>query len=109
MQAVIQAYNEGRIGRLRYITGSDKGYYAGYGLMNMGFHVISYLCRLTGRCRSIAASGVTGGHPVTPQDVVTSPSGNGHGCRREHHRDVAVRSQRRRDAPAAPFTPPTTP
>ena len=77
MEAVIQAHNEGRIGRLRYVTGSDKGYYAGYGLMNMGFHVIGYLVRLAGRCRSITASAVTGGHPVTPQDVVMSPSGMG--------------------------------
>ncbi|MBI1929469.1 Gfo/Idh/MocA family oxidoreductase, partial [Candidatus Poribacteria bacterium] len=41
MQATGRAFNEGKIGELRYIYGSGKGYYGGYGLMNIGTHMIN--------------------------------------------------------------------
>ncbi|MCY3722471.1 MAG: Gfo/Idh/MocA family oxidoreductase, partial [Candidatus Poribacteria bacterium] len=36
MQALSQAFDAGKIGDLRYMYGSGKGYYGGYGLMNIG-------------------------------------------------------------------------
>lgn len=77
MKAVWKAYQEGRIGELRYIQGSGKGYYAGYGLMNIGTHMLNNFFKFAGHCRSVSAVGLTDGHPITPRDVVPSPSGMG--------------------------------
>ncbi len=77
MQAVDRAVNEGRIGEIRYVYGSGKGYYGGYGLMNIGTHTINDIIRFTGHCRSVVAIGLTDGHRITPEDVVPSPSGMG--------------------------------
>ena len=57
--------------------GSGKGYYGGYGLMNVGTHLINNMLKFAGRCRSVVASALTDGHPITPRDVVPSPSGMG--------------------------------
>ena len=77
MGAVSRAFDEGRIGELRYIYGSGKGYYGGYGLMNVGTHMINNMLKFAGPCRSVVASALTDGHPITPRDVVPSPSGMG--------------------------------
>ena len=77
MQAIGRAFNEGKIGELRYIYGSGKGYYGGYGLMNIGTHMINDILKFGGPCRSVVAQTTTEGHPITPQDVVSSPSGMG--------------------------------
>ena len=77
MQAVAQAYGEGRIGQLRYISSSGKGYYGGYDLMNIGVHTLNYLLKLGGRCRSLVANALTNGQPIGPQDVIPAPMGMG--------------------------------
>jgi len=77
MQAIARAFNEGRIGNIRYIYGSGKGYYGGYGLMNIGTHTINNIIKFGGQCRSVVAAATTNGHPITPADVMTSPSGMG--------------------------------
>ena len=77
MRAVSKAFEQGRIGRLRYIHGSGKGYYGGYGLMNMGIHMLNNMIKIGGHCRSVAATATTDGHPITPDDVVPSPQGMG--------------------------------
>lgn len=80
MRAVRQAYEDGRIGELRYVTAGGKGYYGGYGLMNIGTHTINNILSLTGPCLQVSAHAVTGGHIVFPEDVVRSPSGMGTIC-----------------------------
>ena len=77
MRAMRAAIDEGRIGALRYINGSGKGYYGGYGLMNIGTHLLNNIIGLGGHCRSVTATAVTDGHPITPEDVVPSSSGMG--------------------------------
>lgn len=77
LQAVLLALQEGKIGRLRQIIGSGKGYYGGYGLMNIGTHSINAMLALTGPCRSVMADIRTNGLPIGPEDVVQSPSGMG--------------------------------
>lgn len=77
MQALSKAFNEGKIGELRYIYGSGKGYYGGYGLMCIGTHMLNNMLNFGNRCVSVVAQLTTGGNPVTPEDVVPSPSGMG--------------------------------
>tara|TARA_B100000809_G_scaffold223364_1_gene232858 strand:- start:767 stop:1909 length:1143 start_codon:yes stop_codon:yes gene_type:complete len=77
MQTLQYAVDEGKIGNIRYIYGSGKGYYGGYGLMNIGTHMINNMLRFGGSCRSVVAQATTKGQPITPQDVVPSPSGMG--------------------------------
>jgi predicted dehydrogenase len=77
MQATWKAFREGRIGALRYLLGSCKGYYGGYGLMNIGTHMINNIIKFAGSCRSVSAIALTGGRPITPEDVVPSPGGMG--------------------------------
>ncbi|MBI1928493.1 hypothetical protein HYR99_30155, partial [Candidatus Poribacteria bacterium] len=59
------------------IYGSGKGYYGGYGLMNIGTHMINDMLKFGRCCRSVVAQATTDGHPITPHDVVPSPSGMG--------------------------------
>lgn len=77
LRAVAQALGEGRIGSVRYLTASDKGYYGGYGLMNIGCHLINNLLELAGPCRGVSAVALTGDRLITPEDVVQSPLGMG--------------------------------
>ena len=77
MQAMARAYTAGRIGKLRYMVGSGKGYYGGYGLMNIGCHIVNNFLKFAGACRSVSATASTGGRAVTPSDVIASPSGMG--------------------------------
>jgi predicted dehydrogenase len=75
--AIDRAYRSGKIGQLRHISGSGKGYYGGYGLMNVGTHTINNMLRFGGHVRSVTATAVTDGHRITPADVLPSPSGMG--------------------------------
>ena len=77
MQAIARAFNAGKIGELRYMYGSGKGYYGGYGLMNIGTHMLNNMLHFGKQCRSVFAQLTTGGKPITPEDVVPSPSGMG--------------------------------
>jgi predicted dehydrogenase len=77
MAAVSQAVCDGRIGRLRHVVGSGKGYYGGYGLMNIGTHVLNAMLEVTGHCRRVSAGALTDGRPIGPDDVVPSPGGMG--------------------------------
>jgi UDP-N-acetyl-2-amino-2-deoxyglucuronate dehydrogenase len=80
MRAVSVAIKEGRIGELRHLIASGKGYYGGYGLMNIGTHLVNNMLHLAGNCRSISAIARTDGRPVEPEDVIQSPSGMGTIC-----------------------------
>ena len=77
LQAVARAFREGRIGALRHVTASGKGYYGAYGLMNIGTHSLNAMLELTGHCRRVSASALTDGHPIAPEDVVPSAGGMG--------------------------------
>ena len=76
-QAVNQAYQAGKIGELRYIYASGKGYYGGFGLMEIGTHVLTQVIKYGGHCQSVTAHATTRGRPITPQDVLPAPRGNG--------------------------------
>ena len=78
LQAVKAAIAEGRIGELRYVQGSGKGYYGGYGLMNIATHSLNAMLGVVGSVRSVQAVALTDGRLITPEDVVPSPSGMGY-------------------------------
>ncbi len=78
LQAVKAAIAEGRIGELRYVQGSGKGYYGGYGLMNIATHSLNAMLGVVGPVQSVQAVALTDGRPITPEDVVPSPSGMGY-------------------------------
>lgn len=77
MQSVAKELTEGKIGDLRYIYACGKGYYAGYGLMNIGTHVVNNMIRFGGHCRSLVTQATAGGRDLTPEDVLPSPAGMG--------------------------------
>ncbi|MCC7261643.1 MAG: Gfo/Idh/MocA family oxidoreductase [Candidatus Latescibacteria bacterium] len=77
MRALCQAVAAGRIGQLRHVQGSGKGYYAGYGLLNIGTHMLTNMCGVAGPCRSVAALGTVAGRRVGPEDVLVAPGGMG--------------------------------
>jgi len=77
LQAVARAIADGKIGEIVHVAASGKGYYGGYGLMNIGTHLVNGMLAFTGHCTRVIASALTGGHPVSPADVVASPSGMG--------------------------------
>ena len=77
MHGVSQVIDDGRIGALRYIWASGKGYYGGYGLMNIGTHLLNFICTLAGPCRGACAVASTGGRPIEPDDVIRAASGMG--------------------------------
>jgi predicted dehydrogenase len=78
MKAIRKAIAEGRIGRLRYLCGSGKGYYAGYGLMNIGTHLVNAMLGVAGHVRSAAATALVDGRSATPQDVLVAAGGMGY-------------------------------
>ena len=78
LQAVKAAIAEGRVGDLRYVQGSGKGYYGGYGLMNIATHSLNAMLGVVGPVRSVQAVALTDGRLITPEDVVPSPSGMGY-------------------------------
>ncbi len=77
MSAVKRAISSGLIGEPIHILASGKGYYGGYGLMNIGTHLLNGTIGIAGHCRAVSAVALTGGRPVEPEDVVQSPSGMG--------------------------------
>ena len=77
VRAAAQALAQGRVGQLRHIAASGKGYYGGYGLMNIGTHLLNLIARLAGHCRTVSALASTGGHPIGPEAVLQAPSGMG--------------------------------
>ena len=77
MVAVDRAIQAGKIGQVRYVYGSGKGYYGGYGLMNIGTHMLNYMLRAAGRARSVTATALTDGRPIEPEDVIQSAGGMG--------------------------------
>ncbi|MEM7132405.1 MAG: Gfo/Idh/MocA family oxidoreductase [Chloroflexota bacterium] len=76
-QAINKAYQEGKIGELRYIYASGKGYYGGFGLMEIGTHLLTHMIKFGGHARSVTAHASVRGRPITPQDVLPAPRGNG--------------------------------
>ena len=77
LRTIKHALAAGRIGKLRHIIASDKGYYGGYGLMNIGTHLVNNMLEIAGHVRRVAAVATTGGRPITPHDVLPAPSGMG--------------------------------
>ncbi len=77
LQTIASTFNAGKIGDLRYMYGSGKGYYGGYGLMNIGTHMLNNMLHFGKRCESVFAQISTGGKPITNDDVLPSPSGMG--------------------------------
>ena len=77
MRAIKMAIDAGRIGEPRFLLGSGKGYYAGYGLMNIGTHMVNNMIGLVGHVRSVSATAFTDGRQVTPEDVIPAAGGMG--------------------------------
>ncbi len=77
LRAILGAIGVGRIGQVRHLQGSCKGYYAGYGLMNIGTHLLTSMTAVAGPCRSVAATALVDGRRVGPQDVLVAPGGMG--------------------------------
>ena len=77
MRALGRVVESGRIGQLHHIEGNCKGYYGGYGLMNIGCHLLNNMVKLGGSARSVTALAQTGGHLITAADAVSSPEGMG--------------------------------
>lgn len=76
-RAMAHALAEGRIGELRHMTATGKGYYGGFELINIGTHTVNALLAFAPRCHHVCAVANTGGHVITPDDVVPSPHGMG--------------------------------
>src|SRR3990172_8159337 len=66
------------MGTERFLLGSGKGYYAGYGLMNIGTHMLNNMIGAVGHCRAVSAAVLTDGRPVTPEDVIPAAGGMGY-------------------------------
>jgi len=62
---------EGFIGQVRMIQGQDKGYEAGYGMMNMGSHLFDSMHILFGDVEWVWGHLRKDGRPVTPEDIET--------------------------------------
>lgn len=77
VQAAARALAEGKIGTLRYLRGSGKGYYGGYGVMNIATHTVNMMLRFGGHVQSVSATAITGGHLITPEDVIPAAGGMG--------------------------------
>src|SRR5262245_7004147 len=77
MRPLLRMVGEGRIGRLHHIAAACKGYYGGYGLMDIGCHFLMNMARLAGKCQGVTALGVTGGRHLTPGGGVRSPDAMG--------------------------------
>lgn len=49
----------------------------GYGLMNIGTHLVNNMLEIAGHVRRVTAAATTGGRAITPHDVLPAPSGMG--------------------------------
>ena len=76
-RAAAAAVADGLIGDVIHASARGKGYYGGYGIMNIGCHLLTGAQAFLGRCRRVTASLRTDGRPITPDDVVPSPNGMG--------------------------------
>ena len=45
--------------------------------MNIGVHLLNYVIKFAGHCRSLTATALTDGHLITPDDVIPSANGMG--------------------------------
>lgn len=77
MLTVRQAIRGGQIGEIRHTVGSCKGYYGGFGLMNIGTHMVNNLMGLFGPCVALSAVIHTDRRAITPEDVLCAPLGMG--------------------------------
>lgn len=77
LRALKELLDAGRIGKLIALRATDKGYYGGLGLMNIGTHLINAMLHVAGHVRAISAMATTGGHPIEPDDVLQAPLGMG--------------------------------
>ena len=77
MKAVKTAINEGKIGDIKFTQSSGKGYYGGYGLMNIGTHVINTLLGISGHVRAVSASGLVDGKVASSNDILVAANGMG--------------------------------
>ena len=77
MKAVIAAVNEGKIGTLCFTQSSGKGYYGGYGLMNIGTHGINALLGVAGHVRRVFSSGIANGKVASVDDILVAANGMG--------------------------------
>ncbi len=76
-KAIDRSIQAGEIGEIRYIFASGKGYFGGFGLMEIGTHLLNHLIKLGGPCKSIVAQATRAGRPIEPEDVVPAPRGLG--------------------------------
>ncbi|HJP29442.1 MAG TPA: Gfo/Idh/MocA family oxidoreductase [Candidatus Latescibacteria bacterium] len=77
MRAIKAALDGGLIGEPRFLLGSGKGYYAGYGLMNIGTHMVNNMIGLAGHVQHVSATALTAGRQITPADVIPAAGGMG--------------------------------
>ncbi|MEE2657291.1 MAG: Gfo/Idh/MocA family oxidoreductase [Candidatus Latescibacterota bacterium] len=77
MTALRQVLDSGRIGEPRLLFGSGKGYYGGYGLMNIGTHMLNNMVGIAGHATSVMGTTLTDGRSATPEDVIPAASGMG--------------------------------
>ena len=69
-RAIARSLQAGDIGELRYLFASGKGYFGGFGLMEMGTHTLNHLLQIGGPCQSVVAQATRAGRPIEPRDVV---------------------------------------
>lgn len=76
-QAIARSIQAEDIGEIRYIFASGKGYFGGFGLVEIGTHLLNRLIQLGGQCNSVVAHATRAGRPIEPDDVVPAPRGLG--------------------------------
>lgn len=76
-QAISSAFFSGKIGELRHIYASGKGYYGGFGLMEIGTHLLTSLIKFGGSVQRVTAHATVRGRQISPTDVLHAPRGNG--------------------------------
>jgi predicted dehydrogenase len=69
--------DDGHIGSIASIKIRGKGFYGGYGLMDMGTHLFNDTRLYAGPARSVIALCTTAGRPTSPEDVIIGPSASG--------------------------------
>ena len=67
----------GDIGEPIYIQSSGKGYYGGYGLMNIGTHVLDQVRNFAGTPEWCFAHQTVNGRDITAEDIILGPGGMG--------------------------------
>ncbi|MBM3456992.1 MAG: Gfo/Idh/MocA family oxidoreductase [Armatimonadetes bacterium] len=77
MRALREQLRSGAIGEVRHVQGSCKGYYAGYGMQNIGTHLTNNLMSFLGPCRAVTAVSLTGGRRSEAENVVVAAGGMG--------------------------------